>query len=172
MLPDARSRRHNVRMDHDDLPLSVLLREARGAFGTVIRIAIADAKLPALPREGAYIVGGLHFEQIPLANLIHHREKSIERHQTISHLVKSGYLAEHDGELELTELGVRAAETFAESVRGLYHELGHAVGEEGVATLRKALLALIEIKENAEDDARAAHGHPHDHGHEHADDEH
>jgi len=169
MLPDPGSRRHNVGMDHDDLPLPVLLREARGAFGTVIRRAIDEADLPALPSDGAFILGGLHFEDVPVAQLIHQRARSMERNQTISRLVEAGYLADRDGELAITELGVQAAQVVAEAIGDLYHQLGHAVGEEGVETLRRALLALIEIKEDAEaGDALKGHEHGHDHGdHDH-----
>ena len=94
----------------------------------------------------------------------------MERHQTISHLVGSGYLAQQNGALALTERGVKGAEVVAEAVGGLYHELGHAVGEDAIATLRRALLALVEIKEDAEDRRalEAPHHAAHDHeGHAH-----
>jgi hypothetical protein len=148
-------------MSHVELPLPELLGHARGAFGSVIRESIANAGLPALPRDGAFILGGLHFNDVPLPDLIQQRAASLERHQTISHLVKAGYLEERDGDLVLTGLGIEGAVVVAEAVGGLYHELGHAVGEEGISTLRKALVTLIEIKENAEE-GRLFSGHVHD----------
>jgi hypothetical protein len=160
MLSDGSVDRHNVHVNHDDLPLPALLAEARGAFGAVIRHAIAGAGLPPLPRDGAFVLGGLHFNQVPLDDLIVQRSTSIERHETIGRLVASGYLAEKGGELALTERGVNAAVIVGDAVGELYHELGHAVGDEGIATLRAALLALIAIKEDAED-ARTHERHLH-----------
>jgi hypothetical protein len=148
-------------MSHDELPLPALLGEARGAFGAVIRESIANAGLPALPRDGAFILGGLHFNEFPLAQLIQQRAASLERHHTISHLVRAGYLDERDGDLVLTRLGVEGAEVVAEAVGGIYHELGHVVGEEGIVTLRRALVALAEIKEGAEE-GRLFSDHVHD----------
>jgi hypothetical protein len=150
-----------------EIPMPVLLREARGAFGTVIRHEIERRGLPRLPRDGAYVLGALHFEEMDLASVIHRRERSMERNQTISHLVEGGYLEDIGMGLTLSERGVEGALAVAEAVGGLYHELGHAVGEDGIATLRQGLLALIEIKESAEDHHHEHHGHSgdeHPHG--------
>ena len=148
-------------MSNEELPLPELLAHARGAFGSVIRESFANAGLPALPRDGAFILGGLHFNEVPLPDLIRQRAASLERHQTITHLVRAGYLEERDGDLVLTGLGIEGAVVAAEAVGGLYHELGHAVGEEGISNLRRALVTLIEIKENAEE-GRLFSSHLHD----------
>jgi hypothetical protein len=156
----------------DELPMPVLLQEARGAFGTVIRQEIERRGLPRLPRDGAYVLGALHFEERDLGEVIHRRERSIERHQTISHLVQGGYLEDVGMGLNLTERGVEGAKAVADAVGGLYHELGHAVGEDGIATLRKGLLALIEIKESAEEDHHHEHHRHGDHHHPHEGEDH
>lgn len=135
----------------DDLPgIPLLLREARGAFTQAIRVALDSAGLPALPRNGPFIISGLHGGVAPV-QLIGQRRKSLESFQTMEKLRESGYVSGSDENLALTERGHEAAHVVYGAIEQLAASMNEHLGEEGMTSFVKGLLFLIEAKELSEE---------------------
>ena len=140
--------------DFEALGIPILLREARGAFGTNIRRRFKAAGLPLLPVQGAWILGGLHSGEASFEELLHQRKSSLEKNKTLDELVAAGYIVASQGSYELTDLGHKAAALMGSAVAEVGDLLDDAIGKAGVATFRKALLVLIDYKESLEDQER------------------
>jgi DNA-binding MarR family transcriptional regulator len=160
--------------DHEPLP--ALIRAARGAFAQSIREQLIESEIYDLPRNGAFIVGGLlrseHagelFRNIGLG------EGALSR--LLQALLERGFVQAGTGEakfglddLELTEKGRRAAQATARGVGSVTEELVSMLSAEEFAGFRAGLLALIDIKEQAalHHALEHEHGHHHAHPHEH-----
>jgi hypothetical protein len=135
----------------DDLPsIPLLLREARTAFGGVIRAAIESAGMPALPANGPLIIRGLH-EEVPIALLVGQRRKSLERFETLEKLRESGFLTGSEDDPQLSELGHGAAHVILDAVSALTTALNEYLGEDGMKDFVRGLLFLINEKEAREE---------------------
>ncbi len=131
-------------------PIAVLLKEARGAYGTAIRNELATRGLEALPPNGAFFVGALHFE-MPLADIMRERGRALERGQTIDKLIDAGYVLDDEGLLRLSERGHECADAVYAATSSLTNRLAEVLGDDGYAHFVAGLLTLIEMKEEAEE---------------------
>jgi DNA-binding MarR family transcriptional regulator len=162
----------------DNEPLPALIRAARGAFAQSIREQLFEADIHDLPRNGTFIVGGLN-RGAPAGELF--RDSGLRegaRSRLLEALLERGFVQAGSGEakfglddLELTEKGQRAAEASARGVRAVTEELTSNLSAEEFSGFRAGLLALIEIRERADEhhafEHEHGHGHTHNNGHSH-----
>jgi DNA-binding MarR family transcriptional regulator len=137
------------------IPLPVLLRHARTAYGSAMRRALEDAGYDDIPKNGLYVIGGLALGagDVPLASLI--RDLRISKQaagQLADTLVNRGYLARTIDEQDrrrlivtLTDRGRAAAATQAAARGRVDAELLAKVGPQCIEHTRVALAALTEM---------------------------
>jgi DNA-binding MarR family transcriptional regulator len=163
-----------MRSDESDvhIPLPALLRAARGSFAQAIRQHLVDVGIHDLPPNGAYVLSGLtmsmHAGQ--LFREIGLRESS--RVRLLQLLLERDFVVPGPGapryevpDLELTDKGRRAADAVRNGVNAVSDELATMLSPQELSSFRTGLIALIEIKERAEE--HHDHGHVHDHPHVH-----
>lgn len=148
----------------DDIVLPALLRAARGSYGHAIRASLAVAGYDDVPRNGAFVLGGMVNHGGSAADLV--RQLGVSKQaasQLIDVLVIRGYLQRSvdPGDrrrqtLEVTERGRGAAAAVGSAVRSVDAELAGMISPEELAGLRAGLIALITIRERIEDEARSA----------------
>lgn len=136
------------------VPTPALLRHARTTYGAAMRAALDKAGYDDIPKNGLYVLGGLALdEDYPLASLIDDLQISKQAAgQLVDTLVERGYLErEVDREdrrrllLALSARGQAAAKVQAAARTRIDAELSERVGERNVETMRRALMALIQI---------------------------
>jgi DNA-binding MarR family transcriptional regulator len=138
-----------------------LLRAARKAYGTAIRVAFGDAGFDDMPRNGAYVLARVYDDDAPFATLA--RELAISKQavsQLIDVMVMRGYLERSpDAEdrrrmlLHLTPRGRAAATVAWEAATAVDEALLNQLSAEGVAALRSGLIALCELADAVEGSA-------------------
>ncbi len=148
----------------DDIVLPALLRAARGSYGHAIRTSLAAAGYDDMPRNGAFVLGGMVNHGGSAADLV--RQLGVSKQaasQLIDVLVIRSYLqrqVDPDDRrrqtLEVTERGRGAAAAVGSAVRSVDAELAAIISPEELAGLRAGLFALITIRERIEDEARSA----------------
>jgi DNA-binding MarR family transcriptional regulator len=148
----------------DQIVLPALIRFARGAYGQAIRARLAAAGYDDLPRNAAFILGGMANQGGTAGDLI--RQLGVTKQaasQLIDTLVLRGYLergVDPDDRrrmtIELTDRGRGAAECVRAGVVAVDEELAERCPPEVIYGLRAGLVALIEIRERLEDEARGA----------------
>lgn len=148
---------------YQDIAIPALMRHARSTYGLAMRRALEAAGYDDIPKNGLYVIGGLALgtDDVPLAKLI--KELRISKQsagQLVDTLVTRGYLErEVDSEdrrrlvVTLTARGRAAAQTQTAARKRIDAELITRVGAAKVATLRRALAALISIGRQNEADA-------------------
>ena len=138
---------------NDEIVLPALLRAARGAYGRAIRNRLVEAGFDDVPRNGAFILGGMANHGAPVDGLVRElggRKPSVMG--LLDTLVERGYLATPAaGGLEITDRGRAAAAAVRAAVAAVDADLTARLSPDGVAGLRQGLLALIEIREAMED---------------------
>ena len=150
--------------DHADLvPIPALLRAARGAYGNAIRARLAQAGHEDLPRNGAYVLGGMANQGVPASQLV--RELGVSKQaagQLIDTLVLRGYVERRpDADdrrrvtLVVTERGAAAAAEVRAGVEEIDARLAGMLGRAQLDGLRAGLIALTTIREEAEEQARS-----------------
>ena len=127
-------------------PIAVLLKEARDAYGAVIRREVERKGLPALPANGAFVLGALHYGH-SREDIMHQRGQAIEKGRVLSDLVECGYVLDEPEGLRLTAAGRQCADAVADAASALTTHLSQALGEEGYAHFVLGLMTLIDIKE-------------------------
>jgi DNA-binding MarR family transcriptional regulator len=139
----------------EEVPIPALLRHARNTYGMAMRRALGNADYDDLPKNGLYVIGGLALGagDIPLSQLI--KELRISKQaagQLVDTLVTRGYLQRTvDPEdrrkltITLTERGRAAASVQAAAREQIDTALMACVGENDVASMRRALAALIDM---------------------------
>ncbi len=147
----------------DDVVLPALLRAARGAYAASVRLELAADGFEDLPRNGAFVIGGMANHGGTPGDLV--RQLRISKQATsqlIDALVLRGYLVRDTDPsdrrrltLGLTERGLAAAAAVRRGVVAVDEELEHAVTTEQLASLRIGLAALCDIAETFEDRVRA-----------------
>ena len=145
-----------------DWSLPALLRVARRTYGSAIGQALAELEFGDLPRNGAFVVGGIARSGAPLSEIIEHLGVSKQAAgQLVDTLVTRGYLdrAVDDRDrrrltVTLTERGRNAAAAIRSAVDRVDTQLVKKVGDRSVAHTRAALVALIEI----DGERRGRHG--------------
>jgi DNA-binding MarR family transcriptional regulator len=148
----------------DEIVLPALLRAARGSYGHAIRANLATAGYDDVPRNGAFVLGGMVNHGGSAANLV--RQLGVSKQaasQLIDVLVIRGYL-QRDVDpqdrrrqtLAVTERGKGAAAAVRAAVLSVDNELAGLISPEELAGLRTGLVALITIRERMEAEARSA----------------
>jgi DNA-binding MarR family transcriptional regulator len=150
----------------DEIPITALLRAARGAYGIAVREQLAAAGFDDLPVNGPYVLGGLVNRGGSAGDLI--RQLGISKQaasQLIDTLVVRGYLerGEDPDDRRRTTLvasprGRDAAAATLAGVQEIDRELAEMLTPESLEGLREGLIALIAIRERREDAVRAAGG--------------
>jgi DNA-binding MarR family transcriptional regulator len=148
--------------DSDQVVIPALLRAARGSYAHAIRHRLADAGFDDLPRNSAYILGGMVNHGGSASQLI--RELGVTKQaasQLIDTLVLRGYLEREVNPddrrrmtITVTERGQAAAEAVRQGVLQVDAELVKLITPDELAGLRAGLVALTEIRERLEDEAR------------------
>lgn len=146
-------------MPDDGVVIPALLRAARTAYGHAVRTSLAAGGYDDLPRNGAFVLGGMANHAAPVGALV--RQLGVSKQATsqlVDTLVLRGYLERRPDEedrrrltVELTDRGRGAAAAVREGVAAVDEELERRVSPAELAGLRAGLIALIEIAEEAEE---------------------
>ncbi len=147
----------------EEVVIPALLRAARGSYGHAIRAALAEAGFSDVPRNGAFVLGGMVNHGAPAGGLV--RQLGVSKQaasQLIDTLVVRGYLERRpDPEdrrrmvIEPTERGRAAATAVRSAGRAVDQELCSLITAEQLAGLRAGLVALCEIRDRMEEAERA-----------------
>ncbi|HEX4466072.1 MAG TPA: MarR family transcriptional regulator [Solirubrobacteraceae bacterium] len=145
-----------------DVVLPALLRAARGSYGHAIRASLARAGFDDVPRNGAFVLGGIVNQGGSAGQLV--RQLGVSKQaasQLIDTLVVRGYLerSPHTEDrrrvtVEATERGRAAAKAVREGVLAVDEELAGLISARDLAGLRAGLVALCDIRERMEDEER------------------
>jgi DNA-binding MarR family transcriptional regulator len=138
---------------YDEVVLPALLRAARTTYGRAIRHSLAEAELGDLPRNGAFVLGGLGNRGGTLGTLT--RQLGVTKQaasQLIDTLVSRGYLNREPDPadrrrvtIELTDRGRYAASLVRSAVESIDAELAERLAPAELGALRAGLGALIDI---------------------------
>jgi DNA-binding MarR family transcriptional regulator len=147
----------------DEVVIPALLRAARGSYGHAIRVRLAAAGFDDIPRNGAFVLGGMVNHGGSAGGLI--RELGVSKQaasQLIDTLVVRGYLERSVNAddrrrmtIEVTDRGRHAAAAVRAGVVAVDAELAQMISPAELAGLRSGLEALTDIRERMEDEARA-----------------
>ncbi len=147
----------------EQVVIPALLRAARGSYGHAIRSELAANGYDDLPRNSAYVLGGMTNHNGSAGQLV--RELGVSKQaasQLIDTLVVRGYLVrEVDAEdrrrirIELTERGRGAGAAIGAAVRAVDAELATLITPEQLAGMRAGLVALCAIRDRFEDEQRS-----------------
>jgi DNA-binding MarR family transcriptional regulator len=145
--------------DSDEVVIPALLRAARGTYARAIRSRLAAAGCDDVPRDGAYVLGGMANHGGSAGDLI--REMGITKQaasQLIDTLVLRGYLERQVNPedrrrmtIDVTERGRAAATAIRAGIVAVDAELAELVSPAELAGFRAGLVALIDIRERWED---------------------
>jgi DNA-binding MarR family transcriptional regulator len=148
--------------DANEVVIPALLRAARGSYGNAIRRNLETAGFDDLPRNGAYVLGGMANHGGSAGGLI--RELGVSKQaasQLIDTLVVRGYLERRvDAQdrrrmtIELTDRGRAAAAAIRAGVVAVDAELAELISPAELTGLRAGLVALTTIRERLEDESR------------------
>jgi DNA-binding MarR family transcriptional regulator len=146
----------------DEVVIPALLRAARGSYGNAIRARLAQAGFEDVPRNGAYVLGGMVNHGGSAGGLV--RELGVSKQaasQLIDTLVLRGYLErEADPEdrrrvkIAVTERGRAAAAAVRAGVVAIDAELAERISPAELAGLRAGLTALCDIRQRLEEETR------------------
>lgn len=149
----------------DDVVIPALIRAARGAYSWGIRTELAEIGIDDVPRNGPFLLGGMGNHGIEAGVLI--RQLGVSKQaasQLVDTLVIRGYLTREVNAddrrrvtITLTDRGREAAAAVRRGVLGIDAELERRCTAEQIAGLRAGLVALIEIREDREDEHRQRH---------------
>jgi DNA-binding MarR family transcriptional regulator len=147
----------------DEVVLPALLRASRGAYRHAIIAALAAGGFDDVPRNGSYVLGGIVNHGGRAADLV--RQLGVSKQaasQLIDTLVLRGYLTrEVDPDdrrrvaIAATERGQAAAAAIRQGVVSVDEELAAMITPDELAGLRAGLVALCDIRDRFEDEARA-----------------
>jgi DNA-binding MarR family transcriptional regulator len=138
----------------DQVPIPALLRAARSSYGHEIRSRLAAAGYDDLPRNGPFVLGGIVNRGGTSAQLV--RELGVSKQaasQLIDTLVLRGYL---ERQPDAEDRGRAAAALVRSGVQAVDSELAERLAPEQLAGLRAGLIALCDIRDRFEEQARAA----------------
>ncbi len=149
---------------YDDIAFPALLRAARATYGTAIRAALVEIGCGDVPRNGAFVLGGIARNGAPMGDVI--RGLGVSKQaggQVVDTLVVRGYLdrtPDPDDRrrmtLGLTGRGRIAATATRAAVDGIDAQLAARVGADRVAHARTTLAALIDLAHDDGDATSAA----------------
>ena len=132
---------------------AALLRAARFAYGDTIRVALMEAGLDDIPKNGIFVIGAISRTGAPLAQIIDSLKVSKQSAgQLVDALALRGYIkrdVDPDDRrrltVTLTARGREAAAISRAAVERIDAALLKKVGREHVAHTRATLHALIEL---------------------------
>lgn len=149
--------------DLDDVPTPALLRAARGAYGHAIERTLAERGIDDMPRNGAFVIGGIGNRDQPVSALV--RQLGVSKQaasQLIDTLVLRGYLSRATDpadrrrmNVSLTDRGREAVDAVRAGVSAVERELTERLGVAGVAQLRAGLVGLCDIRDRMESESTA-----------------
>lgn len=149
----------------DDVVMPALLRAAWRSYGSNVRAALAAAGYDDLPRNGAFVVGGMARDASTrdatgagAADLA--RQLGVSK-QAVSQLLDTlelrGYLDRHPDAtdrrrmvIELTERGRAAAEAIEQANTAMDGRVVELIGDDGLRVLRRHLAAVIHVGGSAD----------------------
>jgi DNA-binding MarR family transcriptional regulator len=144
--------------EHDEVPIPALLRAARGAYAHAVRSRVEAAGFDDLPRNGAYVLGGMANRGGSAGDVI--RQLGVTKQaasQLVDTLVVRGHLERRVNEddrrrttLELTDRGRATASAVRQGVDSVDAELARLLSSAERTGLRAGLEALCEIRERLE----------------------
>ncbi len=150
----------------DEAVIPALLRAARGSYAHAIRARLVAAGFEDMPRNGSYVVGGIVNQGGSADGLI--RELGVSEQaasQLLDTLVLCGYLERRANaedprrvSVDVTDRGRAAAAVVRAGVQAIDEELAGLVLPTELAGLRAGLVALCDIRERMEDEARTGVG--------------
>jgi DNA-binding MarR family transcriptional regulator len=148
----------------DEVVLPALLRASRGAYGHAIRTSLTREGFGDVPRNGAFVLGGIVNQGGSAGALV--RQLGVSKQaasQLIDTLVVRGYLERLPNPedrrrvtIEATERGRAAAAAVRSAVVAVDEELAGMITPAQMKGLRTGLVALCDIRDRFEDEARAA----------------
>ena len=138
----------------EDVAIPALLRAARGSYAHAIKASLTTAGIDDLPRNGAFVVGGMGNHGGSAVDMI--RGLGVTKQaasQLIDILVLRGYLTRDVNPddrrrmtIELTDRGRAAAGAVRSAIESIDTELARMVSPAQLAGLRAGLFALADIK--------------------------
>jgi DNA-binding MarR family transcriptional regulator len=141
-----------------NVPIPALIRAARGAYGHAVVRALARDGFEDLPRNGAFVLGGIANHGVAAGDLI--RQLGVSKQaasQLVDALVVRGYVeraVDADDRRRITITTTERGRAAAASVRGAVlsvdAELEQELSPQGVQALRRGLEALTEIRQRME----------------------
>lgn len=131
----------------DDVALPSLLRAAQGAYRHAIGHAIADAGCPPLPRGGVLVVAALANRGLQPDTVIRQVARGERRQRLLAELTELGYVRHEADGWAPTDLARLAGQAVAEAIADIDAQLREQLGEDGVAALRRGLVALCNIRD-------------------------
>ena len=145
---------HRMPADRSALATPTLMRAARGAYARSTRAQLQAIGVEDLPRNGAFILFGVHSGGGLRENL--HAGLGVTKQavsQAVDILVNRGYLERNPDAsdrrritLELTERGHQVVEAVWRGTEAIDRELEARVPEGTVEAMRAGLMALADIK--------------------------
>ena len=140
-----------------DAPMPALLRGAWTTYARAVAPAVADAGFDDLPRNGAYVVGAIAREGLPLSQVVTQLGVSKQAAgQLVDTLVMRGYLDRAADPTDrrrltvsLTAHGEAAAAVTRDAVARVDAALTDRIGAASVQALRQALAVITHAETNA-----------------------
>jgi hypothetical protein len=125
--------------------IPALLRAARGAYAQEIRVRVARAGMDDLPRNAAFILGGMANRGAAADALVGELEPRAE--PVLEELIERGYLERTaDGWIQLTDRGRAAGAAVGAAVEAVDEELERRLTPAELAGLAAGLSALADIR--------------------------
>jgi DNA-binding MarR family transcriptional regulator len=163
LMPNAATEPFQPSPEADQVVIPALLRASRGSYGLAIRTSLAEAGCGDVPRNGAFVLGGIVNQGVSASDLV--RQLGVSKQATsqlLDTLVVRGYLERRpDPEdrrrvtLEATERGREAAKAVRAAVVSVDDELTSLLTTEQMSGLRAGLVALCDIRDRREEAERA-----------------
>lgn len=142
----------------EGLLLPALLRASRGSYGEAVRASLEQAGFVDVPRNGAFVLGGVVNQGVAARDLV--RQLGVSKQaasQLVDTLVVRGYLERTPDEqdrrrvtLRATERGAAAATAVRDAVRSVDEQLARLLTAEQLSGLRAGLVALCDIRDELE----------------------
>jgi DNA-binding MarR family transcriptional regulator len=138
---------------YDDVPLSALLRAARGTYTHAVQAAHSQIGCDDLPVTGGYIVSAMQWSGASLDSVVRWMGVSKQAaSQAVDTLVVRGYLERSTDpsdrrrvNLRLTERGKAAGLAARSAITRVDRQLRSRVGGRNLALTRSTLVALLEL---------------------------
>lgn len=144
---------------YETVSLPALLRHARRTYGEAMRAALEREGYDDIPANGLYVIGALALNRdgVSIGEIV--KDLNISKQATgqlVDTLVARGYLGRSPDDndrrqviVTLTKRGLGAARAQAKGREQIDHALLAAVGEPDMASARRVLGTLIEMRKSS-----------------------